>query len=45
MFMEDNPISILIREPNSIDSLLDDRVLIRALRSPAGVGVLFANET
>jgi hypothetical protein len=42
---QDNPISIPILEPNCIDSLLDDRVLIRVLRSPAEVGVLFANET
>ena len=39
--MKDNPVSIPVREPNSIDSLLDDRVLIRVLRGPTGVGVLF----
>ena len=44
MFMEDNPVSILVLKPHHIDSLLDDRVLVRVLRSPANVGLLYADE-
>ena len=42
--MEDNPVSILVLKPYRIDSLLDDRVSIWVLRSPANVGVLHVDE-
>jgi len=39
VFTEDNAVPIPIREPNYIDGLLDDRVLIRMSRGPAEIWV------
>lgn len=43
VFVEDNPIIILVLEPRHIDSLLDDRMPIREMRSPAKIGFLYAS--
>ena len=39
---EDNPVSVLVLKPCHIDGLLNDRVSIWVMRSPANVGFLHA---
>lgn len=43
VFVEDDPVIILVLEPRHIDSLLDDWMSIREMRSPAEVGFLYAS--
>ena len=44
IFMKDNPVSVLVLKPHHINNLLDDRVPIWVMRSPANVGILYADE-
>jgi len=39
---EDNPVSVVVLKPRHIDGLLDDRVSIWVMRSPANVSFLHA---
>ena len=43
VFMEDDPVVIIVLEPHQIDSLLNGWVSIRVMRSPANVGFLYIN--